>query len=158
MMITDSVRRKLAPQCVKGQCRKGKCSVSLQGMSSQSYAIDMDHPKAPVGRHETRCDFLVVGGLSNSGDEWIAPLELKEGDVSASEVARQLQAGADIAHSLVPTGAQVSFRPVVASGKFHKAQQIRLRRNSNKICFRGQRFSAVRISCGDPLAPKLKQP
>ena len=118
----------------------------------------MDHPLAPVSRYATRCDFLFVGSVDDSDEEWVSPIELKEGNVRASEIERQLQAGADAAAQLVPSGADVYFRPVVASGRIHKDEQRKLRSDSSKIRFRGQSEIIYRIRCGDSLADILRNP
>ena len=158
MTVAESVRAKVAPNCITKRCRKGKCSISIQGMSGESFAIDMDHPKAPVGRYETRCDYLFLGSTNASGNQWVAPLELKEGDVRASEVVQQLQAGADVADRLVPASPQVNFRPVVASGRIHKGERAKLRENSNKVRFRGERKVVRRMRCGERLDAELRKP
>ena len=83
------------------------------------------------------------------------PMELKAGEVKASEVAAQLRAGAELAGRLVPPDAKIRFRPVVASGKIHKDEQRKLRRSPNKITFRGKQEVILRIRCGDPLTRAL---
>ena len=78
MTVTESVRSQVGPGCVTRQCRKRGCSLSLADTSQQSFAIDMDHPESPVDRNQRHCDYLFVGSLSTTRDEWIVPLELKK--------------------------------------------------------------------------------
>ena len=112
----------------------------------------MDHAQVPVSQYETRCDFLFVGPVSDSGQEWMASIEMKSGGIRVSEVTRQLQAGADIANRLAPQGQRIPFQPIVVSGRIHKDDRKDLRINSNKIVFRGKRAVIRRIRCGDNLA------
>ena len=155
MGVAEAVRGKIDPKCVTRQCREGKCEVSIRDTPETSFAISMDHPQSPVSRHSRRCDFLFVGSVHHGGEEWIMPMELKAGEVKASEVAAQLRAGAEVADRLVPSGAKISFRPVVASGKIHKDERRNLLRRSNKINFRGKKEVIRRIRCGDPLTYAL---
>ena len=98
MTMMESVRGKLDAQCLRKQCRAGKCSISLKGVSRQFVLIHMDSPGSPPSQHETRCDYLFIGYLDDvGGNPWTVPIEMKSGGISASEVARQLQAGADVA-------------------------------------------------------------
>ena len=158
MTVAQSVRSQVGPGCITRRCRKGKCAILLGGTSRQSFAIDMDHPEAPTRQAVRRCDFLFVGSLVNDYDEWVVPLELKEGDVRVSEVRLQLQAGASVADGLVPQGAAVNFRPVVVSGRIHKSERAKLRNLTNRIAFRGQRRVITRLKCGTQLAVALRGP
>ena len=68
--------------------RKQGCSVNLDRLQQQRLIIDVDKI-VPDG--ENKCDYLFV-----SNRPLIAPIELKRGEVGASEALRQLQAGADL--------------------------------------------------------------
>ena len=155
MGVAEAIRAKIDPKCVTRQCREGNCEVSIHDTPETSFAIRMDHPRSPVSRNGRRCDFLFVGSMHHGGEEWIVPMELKAGEVKASEVAAQLRAGTEAANQLVPPGANIRFRPVVASGKIHKDERMKLLRSSNKITFRGKKEVIRRIRCGDPLTQAL---
>ena len=158
MTMMESVRGKLDAQCLRKQCRAGKCSISLKGVSRQFVLIHMDSPGSPPSQHETRCDYLFIGYLDDvGGNPWTVPIEMKSGGISASEVARQLQAGADVADQIIPHNASTNFIPVVASGKLSKIEQRRLRNTSNKVRFRGRLEIVQRIRCGDPLTRVLRE-
>ena len=159
MTMMESVRGKLDAQCLRKQCRAGKCSISLKGVSRQFILIHMDSPGSPPSQHETRCDYLFIGYLDDmEGNSWTVPIELKSGGISASEVAKQLQAGADVADQIIPHNAGTKFTPVVASGRISKIEQRRLRNTSNKVRFRGRSEIIQRIRCGDPMTRVLTNP
>lgn len=87
---------------------------------------------------------------------WTIPIELKSGGISASGVAKQLQAGADVADQIIPNKASTKFIPVVASGKYSIHERKRLRNASNKVRFRGRPEIVQRIKCGEPLTLAIK--
>ena len=156
MTMMKSVRGKLDARCLRKQCRAGKCSISLKGVSRQFVLIHMDSPGSPPSQHETRCDYLFIGYLDDTdGSPWTVPIELKSGEISASTVAKQLQAGADVADQIIPHNANTNFTPVVASGRISKIEQRRLRNKSNKVQFRGRSVIVQRIKCGTSLAQVL---
>ena len=110
MTMMESVRGKLDARCLRKQGRAGKCSISLTGVSRQFVLIHMDSPSSPPSQHETRCDYLYIGYLDNKdGSPWTVPIELKSGGISASAVAKQLQAGADVAAQIIPHNASTKF-------------------------------------------------
>ena len=104
----------------KGKYSKEGCSVSLKGAPTPPIMIDLDKPQAPVRQNDPKCDYIFIGGC---GDVWLAPLELKKGELDASKVVKQLQAGADIADAhIIPANEQVQFQPVaVFGGRLHPA-------------------------------------
>ena len=151
--LIDQIKKNLHKECLKkGKLRKKGCFVSLKNAPRPSIAIDMDKPQAPVGQNETKCDYIFIGG---SGNVFLVPLELKRGKLDASEVVKQLQAGANIADNrIIPMGEGVQFVPVaVCGGKFHRAERDRLAQR--KIRFRSQSSNVRLLRCGDPLIKAL---
>ena len=157
MTMIQSVRVKVAAGCLKDECEAKKCSISLEEVPGQFVLIHMDSPGAPLSKHETRCDYLFIGYLDDKdGNPWTVPIELKSGGISASGVAKQLQAGADVANQIIPHNARTKFIPVVASGRISKIEKRRLRNKSNKVRFRGRPEIVQRIKCGEPLTLAIK--
>ena len=156
MTITQEVRDEVSDACITRRCREQGCLLSLNGTSQQAFAIDMNHDDSPVDQNETHCDFLFVGSLAGETEEWIVPIELKRGAISASEARDQLQAGADAADRLVPHGMEFRFLPLAVSGKMHTAERARLRKNSHKIRFRSQRVLVERTRCDSELSNVLR--
>ena len=155
MEPVESVRRKVDPACLVSRMRKASCAVSLKDAPRERLIVDFDKQRAPVGGEGRRCDYLFVANGAQDEAGWIAPLELKKGALRASEVVRQLRAGAEAAESLVPGGLQPAFRPVAACGSIRKLERAALREKRNRIAFRG-RMEAVRLmTCGDRLTKVL---
>ena len=126
----------------------------LKNAPEPSILIDMDHPRAPVGQNESRCDYIFIGG---SNSVLLVPLELKRGKPNASETVRQLQAGADIADTqIIPREEQVRFLPVVFhGGSLRRPELIQFRARPNRILFRGKRINIKLARCGTPLIEAL---
>ena len=153
--LVKRIKKNLPAGCIaKGKYRKEGCSVSLKGAPTPPIMIDLDKPQAPVRQNDPKCDYIFIGGC---GDVWLAPLELKKGELDASKVVKQLQAGADIADAhIIPANEQVQFQPVaVFGGRLHPAQQDRLSQSASQIRFRGKRFNIRLLRCGQPLIEAL---
>ena len=150
--LVDAVRAKVSPKCLARKCSRDGCGVSLTDAPEPRLIIDFDKPCSPLGRQATRCDYLFIAeSVARSG--WIAPLELKKGGLDASEVVKQLQAGARAAEKLVPPKKPVKFRPVAAfSGGIHKAERNKLR---GKVRFHGHTELIRLIRCNAPLVQAL---
>ena len=148
--LLAQVRKRMPSCCFTKKCRKNRCSVSLRYAPKPHLIIDMD--KAPISLSARRCDYIFIEGTSNAR---VVALELKSGRAEASEVVKQLRGGALFVDCIIPKGAQVSFRPVVASGELSTAQRNELRKSRNQINFRGQSIVAERIRCGRPLTSVL---
>lgn len=153
--LVAAVRAKVCPECLAGKCRKDGCGVSLKNAPQPRLIIDFDKPGSPLGRQDTRCDYLLIAEGRN-GSGWVAPLELKKGRLDAGEVVKQLQAGARAAEGLVPRNEPIEFRPVAAfDGRINKAELKKLKGKGSRIWFH-RRAEIVRLMrCGAPLAQAL---
>ena len=77
----------------------------------------------------------------------VAPIELKSGDADTSEVAEQLQAGAELAVTLVPEGPSPKLRPILFHGRgLHPKQRRDL--NRAKVRVQGIQLSIKTERCG----------
>lgn len=129
------------------------CSVSLKNVPQPFFLIQMDCDKLPIGQNEKRCDYIFIGG---SDRVWIVPMELKKGDLGASEVMKQLQAGAQFAERIIPRNEQIFFLPIaVFGGKAHPTERRKLRQSANRIRFRNQRFNIQLLKCGGHLVEAI---
>lgn len=156
MGLVDVVKNKVSQQCLTRRCRRGGCSISLQGSPNPRLIIDFDKPGSPLGQSDTRCDFLLIAE-ENGESAWVAPLELKSGRMDASEVLRQLREGARAAVDVVPQTVSVRFRPVAAHRGIHKAERNKLRRKTNRIRFHGTMEYVRLMPCGEQLVQALRQ-
>lgn len=142
--------------CIENRgIKKEGCSVSLKDAPQPRLIIDFDKPGSPLGKNQTRCDYLFVAeDPSKSG--WVVPLELKKGQLDTSGIVRQLKAGAYAASQLVPNTMAVNFRPVVAyGGGIHTAERNALKANRNKVRFHGTAEPVRLIKCGEQLTKAL---
>ena len=129
--------------------------MSLKDAPRERLIVDFDKQGAPVRGDGRKCDYLFIADGGQGGAGRVAPLELKKGALRASDAARQLQAGADIADGLVPGGLQPAFRPTAAFGSIRKLERDALREPRNRIAFRGQLEPVRLMKCGDRLIKAL---
>ena len=153
--VVAAVRKNVDKSRLVKRCRREGCAVSLAEAPESRLIVDFDKPASPLGSDSTRCDYLFVAEESG-GSGWVAPLELKKGQLHAGEVVRQLQAGARAAECLVPPGIPVAFRPVAVSGNVPKAERDRLRNKSSRIRFHGRGEPVRLIPCGARLVQALR--
>lgn len=116
--------------------------------------MNLDCKELNISPAMRRCDFILA-----SGDEQIAPIELKRGDVELAEVAEQLMGGAQIADRRLLSDAslRVRFRPVVVyGGKFNRPKG-RKPTAKEKVEFRGRLYEIKAIRDGSPLSKALNE-
>ncbi len=157
--LVACVREQLDERCLvgKGTLRKEACEVYLTGMPGSRVVADLDKPGAPLGEHETRCDFLLFAEEhGNEGwKEWVVPLELKA-RLELRRVAAQLQAGADAADRLVADASEVAFVPVVAC-HLKKGQRRRLKESLMRVTFKNRKPETFRLMrCGGNLIDHIR--
>lgn len=149
----DAVREKVSSACLVERCRSKGCRIGLPGNLKPFVLIDMDHPGAPAAKDEKRCDFLFVNRC------WVAPVEIKKGRAAASEIVPQLRAGAAAAQRVVPSDADVRFRPVAAyGGALRRQEHDEFRKSRNKVTFWGHAELVRLIRCGASLTQALGTP
>ena len=149
----DAIRDKTDRQCHADKCEDSGCSLSMSGAPSPGALISLEHPAAPVAAGQSHCDFLFVGG-HDEDNPLVAPIELTTGNKRASVFLRQIEGGASVADSLLPSGVAFRFRPVAA----YERELGRGRINSlreNRVAFRGQERLIRLARCGSNLAQAL---
>lgn len=114
--------------------------------------VDMDCNALSIPEDWKRCDYLFVG--EDRDAIWIAPIELKSGRLSVSEVLEQLEGGARMADRWLPQGISFQLAPVLAHGKAIHRNALKVLR-AKKIQLRGQRRRTALIKCGDQLTKAL---
>ena len=155
--LVDAVHRKVSNESFARKCDRDGCSLSLKDAPRQHLLVDFDKLDLPSGNEARRCDYLFVSDSDSDNRPYIAPIELKKGQMHTGQVAAQIQAGARIAEKFFPAKTAFSFRPVAAcGGKATKIQIRRLREEGNKINFHGHRESIRLIRCGSPLIKALR--
>ncbi|HBP52943.1 MAG TPA: hypothetical protein DD643_00665 [Synechococcus sp. UBA8638] len=117
-------------------------------MTSHRLAVDLDCKEIGI-RHKKRCDYLFIG--QTDARIYVALIELKRGRVdSATDVAKQLQGGADhLAATLLPSNISFQFRPVLACGRTHRDIRTQLRKKTVRL--HGRKEPIKLIDCGSKL-------
>ena len=150
--LVEAVAGHVHASCVKTRCRKDRCSASMQGTPAKRVLIDLDCEALRISDLR-RCDFLFVG--ETGALAWVVPIELKSGTYRASDVAEQLQGGANIAERWLPDDRSFRFVPVLVFGKAgHKKRRQNLR--AVRITLRSQSRQPELIRSGKPLASVLQ--
>ncbi|MDE2758147.1 MAG: hypothetical protein OXU26_15805 [Acidobacteriota bacterium] len=151
--LVASVAQRVDPDCHTNNCKKGTCSVLLNGVPAQPLIVDLDCDALRLPSNRKRCDFLFVGETDSTA--WVAPIELKGGGFKVDDVAKQLQEGSRIANEWLPQESSFRLVPVLAHGKgARKKDFVDLRRK--KITLRGKNGKIELLRCGAELMSVLK--
>ena len=146
------IARIVPDSCRTTYCDKDKCRVDLAETPPVRIIVDMDCNALPIPAAEKRCDYLFVGEERNA--TWVAPIELKSGRLSVSEISEQLEGGTQMANMWLPQGVTLQFAPILAHAKkIHRNDLKRLR--AKRLQLRGQRKGITVIKCGDQLTKAL---
>ena len=125
---------------------KEGCRVSMANIPSERVVLDVDRA-FPMGRIDTnQCDFVLFYVDTAQSSLIGVPMELKRGDVDASEAVAQLQEGARIVDNCTPNDVEMNLVLVlVHGGSMHRSQRNRLR--TSRIRFRGEEFPINTTRC-----------
>ena len=142
----EEVRRWVGNRSATSYIREG-CRVSMANIPSERVVLDVDLA-FPTGRTDTnQCDFVLFYIDTVQNNLVGVPMELKRGDVDASEAVAQLQEGARIVDSCTPNDVEMNLVLVlVHGGSMHRSQRNRLR--TSRIRFRGEEFPINTARCG----------
>lgn len=129
----------------------------MTDVPSPRVVVDVDLAFPAHNISGKKCDFILF--LFESPGRFLSvPVELKSGNVNASEAHEQLQRGADFADSIVPKSVNPICSPVLFRGKkrIHERQLKIL--NRSKVRFRGKQLTIKIARCNQPgnLALALK--
>jgi len=138
--------------CCTTRCDKDKCRVDLAKAPQLRVIVDMDCDALSIPPTEKRCDYLFVGEAYNT--TWVAPIELKSGRLSVSEVLEQLEGGTQMANKWLPPGVSFQFVPVLAHSRTIHRNDLRTLR-AKKLQLRKQKRGIAVINGGDPLTKAL---
>lgn len=126
---------------------KEGCRVSMANIPSERVVLDVDLAFPTDGADTNQCDFVLFY-LDIAQNSLVGvPIELKRGDVDASEAIAQLQEGARIVDNHTPRDVEMDLILVlVHGGGMHRSQRNRLR--TARIRFRGTEFPINTARCG----------
>ncbi len=143
----EEVRRWVGDRKATSPYTKEGCRVSMANVPSERVVLDVDLA-FPTGRAGINlCDFVLFYIDTERSSLVGVPMELKRGDVNASEAVTQLQEGVRIVDNCTPNDVDVNLILVlVHGGSMHKSQRNRLR--TSRIRFRGEDFPINTTRCG----------
>ncbi len=143
----------IPPGAIVSKCAKEGCAVSLRKAPSPCWILNMDHSGWGLA-NQSHCDFLFISCNGAGKTNWVVPLELKKGSPNATEMVRQLQAGANFVQAKMSTQHRTRFLPVGVYGGNLKALQKKKLRQA-RILFRQMKYEIKLIRCGKPLKEVL---
>ena len=120
----------------------------MTGVPSSRVIVDTERVFTSRRMASRRCDFVLF--LQTAGSVLvIVPVELKSGDADASQVAEQLQAGAEFAAGIVSNTPAPTFRPILFHGRGLHPKQLK-DLNRAKVRIQGVDVSIEIARCGRP--------
>lgn len=136
------------------QCRCKGCRLKLEDVVSSGgmTVLDADKYGGLTGHEGKQCDCLVFVTTQRL---IAAAVELKSGGFRVSEVAEQLQSGADQIDTLSEGLNVGQFFPILLHGKVKHASEVKSLRRKG-VTFRGTRYSIIREKCGSYLRDVLQ--
>ena len=143
------IRTRLGAENLTNSCGVRNCRVDGTGVPSDRVVVDVDSAFKTHGGAGNHCDRILFY-LRTDGDALVVVLiELKSGTFGATDVAKQLQGGADFAKRFIPTGLKTTCVPILFHGNGnHQTQFKKLRRE--KINFDGKPFPISKNKCNAP--------
>ncbi len=155
--VLDAIREQIGEENLSGSYRREGCQMYMTDVPSPRVIADADLAFPAHNLSGKKCDFILF--LFENAEKLLTiPVELKGGNVDASEAHEQLQQGADFAARVMPKSLTSVCRPVLIHGKgLHTQQRITL--NRAKIRFRGQELTIKTARCKNRgnLAQALKE-
>ena len=120
---------------------------NLRSKPANRVVLDVDLAFPTNKASTNQCD-LILFHIDDTQNSLIGvPMELKGGDVDASEAVSQLREGARIVDSFVPKDVEIDLVFVLVHGEgIHKAQLRRLK--TSRVTFRGEEFPINTTRCG----------
>ena len=142
----EEVRQWIGDNEATSPYTKEGCRVSMANIPTNRIVLDVDLA-FPTGRTNTnQCDFVLFYIDTVQSSLIGVPMELKRGDVDASEAIAQLREGARIIDNCTPNDVDVNLVLVlVHGGSMHRSQRNRLR--TARVRFRGEEFPINTTRC-----------
>ena len=143
----EEVRRWVGDRKATTPYTKEGCRVSMANIPTNRIVLDVDLAFQTGRAGINQCDFVLFYIDAAQYNLIGVPMELKRGDVNASEAVAQLQEGARIVDNCIRNNVDVNLVLVlVHGGSMHRSQRNRLR--TSRIRFRGEEFPINTARCG----------
>ena len=150
--VLDEIRKQVGKENLTNSC-----GGDMTDVPRERIVVDLEQVFQVNRRSGKRCDQVLFYVDWTRSKLVVVLIELKSGNVNATEVSEQLQGGAKFADEVVPQDIETTCIPVVFHGKrIHHAQLRKLKRN--EVRFRRQTFPVRKERCGrtENLANVLK--
>ena len=147
--ILENIKKNVGVENLCDSCEENDCKASLEDVPLSRVLVDANKAFEAHQIVGNRCDCILFFMNSTEESLFTVPIELKNGDVDASEVFAQLQQGAYFADRFAPRNRDSICRPILIHGPgIHKSQQKKL--NRAKVRFRGTDCTIERGRCDRP--------
>ena len=147
--VLARVRSRIGDRHLRDDCRRNGCRVFLDGIPFPRVVVDADQAFRAHGMMGKRCDCVLFWDGRTHETLVSVPLELKSGEVDASQASAQLQQGATFADRCIPADVKSTCHPVLVHGRRVHRYQLR-RLNRAKVDFRGQQLTIKTARCDRP--------
>ena len=145
--VLDEIRKRVGKENLTKSCSGHRCDVDMTDVPHPRIVVDVERVFLVNKRKGRRCDRILFYVDLDSNTVVVVLIELKSGNVDASDVFQQLQGGAKFAAEVIPQEIGTTCIPVVFHGKrIHDAQLRKLKRN--EVRFRRQTFPIRKGKCG----------
>ena len=142
----EEIRQSVGDRKATSYTKKG-CRVSMADLPSDRIVLDVDLAFSTDKAETNQCDFIFFYIDTDQSSIVGVPMELKGGDVDASDAIAQLREGARIVDNFAPRNVAIDLVLVlVHADGIHKAQFEKLR--DSRIRFRGAEFPINTARCG----------
>ena len=134
--VLNEIRTRVGEENLSALRSRRGCGVNMTNAPSPRVVIDADRAFPAHGMTGKRCDYVIFFYDTVKNCLVVIPIELKSGDVKASEVSEQLQEGANFAERFTPEATETVCLPHLFHKGIHRKERQQLRRAS--VRFRGE--------------------
>ena len=148
--VLNEIRTRLGEENLTNSCGVRNCRVDRTGVLSDQVVVNVDRAFDIHNETSNHCDRILFYEAPVGNVLVIVLIELKGGTFdSATDVAKQLQSGADFIKRFIPAGIKTTCVPIVSHGNGnHRAQFKKLRRET--VNFGGRKFPISKDKCNAP--------
>lgn len=144
--VLDEIRKRVGEDNLTNSCGGGGCDVDMTDVPYPRIVVDVERVFLVNEREGRRCDQMLFYVDPDSSTLVVVLIELKSGNLNATDVYQQLQGGAKFAdEEVIPQDIETTCIPVVFHKRNHYAQLRKLKRN--EVDFRGQKFPVRKEKC-----------
>ncbi|MCE2396327.1 hypothetical protein J4G02_17465 [Candidatus Poribacteria bacterium] len=151
--VLNGIRTRVGEENLSTLRSRSSCGVNMTEAPSPRVVIDADRAFPAHGMMGKRCDYIIFFCDTAQNCLVAVLIELKGGDVKASEVSEQLQAGANFAERFTPGAPEAVCLPCLFHKGIHKREFQQLQRAS--VRFRGEDTPIKTARCDSPLIRAL---